>query len=820
MPATSKAQQRLFGIAYAVKVGDLPRSKADKRALELADNLTIKELLKFAKTDHDGLPDKVKEMVTPANIGGMGALSFPSNFSGAADGSGDVPAGRGDAEEEYKKKKKEREEQKKRKNETMIFTDFNSFLNEEYQPNGKYNTVAKVRKKLGPRASEKTVAEFIIANLKDVTGIGPKELRDGYKTDQALDKVADIAAFYKFDDIEWNTAFQDAINNAPYDWEVDYNFESVNEGEISDTFDLILDTINKYKKIKPVKPYFNAAKRMALKSKGLENLEDIRDHLDKTLKDFTVTKISKGDNYPSQESFRVINKNRKIYSITMDLNEPGEFDITYSDLNESRSVEVGDFIKTEYGYYYKRVPGKVGGQEAFVEVMNGKVKKRKTSLHSSTKFEVVPPPDDLKETVNEAKAPFEYNLGYKGQRGEKPYWKYAEVIGNKVKDIEGIRDYHKQQARGGRTAVQDISNRILIGTYGQPDIKDDIVRALKGVDPNLDLSTIKNNYDASDYSRSKNDQDKDKWEWEIQKKEDYHSWEKKYGGKPKQDTEFTHDHQMRFIDMLAPYSTTQHQLADIQITSLEDFLQYASDHVSAANLKKVTKRIKKEYPKLESANYINQKSFIKTWESFVNERRGATSTEFTKPGNDGDIYFSKREGNSVAIRKGDKLQSIYVYNDEPKFGKIHKSDKRWENMGKPSEKLLIDLKLKNVGGLITRDDATEAGRILFNFVSQMEAKARDAREDLGYVSFLKDMGEINAKDLQRAYQSAVNVLVNEKGMTEKQAVGFLNSPHGKYMAEYLIPGQDYSYEAFLDKLDEYYNERMLGKLAKDFQKLG
>ena len=115
--------------------------------------------------------------------------------------------------------------------------------------------------------------------------------------------------------------------------------ESINEGEISDTFDLILDTINKYKKIKPVKPYFNADRRMALKSKGLENLEDIRDHLDKTLKDFTVTSISKGDNYPSQESFRVINKNRKIYSIAMDLKEPGEFDITYSDLNESVNEE-------------------------------------------------------------------------------------------------------------------------------------------------------------------------------------------------------------------------------------------------------------------------------------------------------------------------------------------------------------------------------------------------------------------------------------------------------------------------------------------------
>jgi len=100
-----------------------------------------------------------------------------------------------------------------------------------------------------------------------------------------------------------------------------------------------------------------------------------------------------------------------------------------------------------------------------------------------------------------------------------------------------------------------------------------------------------------------------------------------------------------------------------------------------------------------------------------------------------------------------------------------------------------------------------------------EAKASDAREDLGYVSFLKEMSDLNAKDRQRAYQSAVTVLV-DKGMTEKQAVGFLNSPHGKYMARFVTPANDFSYDAFLDKLDEYYNERMLKQLAKDFEKLG
>ena len=241
-------------------------------------------------------------------------------------------------------------------------------------------------------------------------------------------------------------------------------------------------------------------------------------------------------------------------------------------------------------------------------------KKEEIRKELANKYDIV-----IKESaVYERKAPFPYNLGYNGRND---HWKYEKEIGMTVKDIEGIRDYHKEAQRGGKTAVRDISSRILITTIGQPDIKDAIIRALKGVDKNLDLKTIKNNYDASDRSRSKHEQDNDMWQWEIQKHEDVWSYKRKYGDAPKQDREFTHDHQMEFIDMLAPYSTTQHQLADIDITSLDSFLQYAADHVSAANLKKVTKRIKKEYPKLES-NDIDMKNLL-TLESFqtINEKK-------------------------------------------------------------------------------------------------------------------------------------------------------------------------------------------------------
>ena len=111
--------------------------------------------------------------------------------------------------------------------------------------------------------------------------------------------------------------------------------ESVNESNISDTFDLIFNNIKKSKLNAKPKITFKATKRIAVKAPILSSLQGIRDHLDKTLKGFRVTKLSKGDNYPSQEQFRIIDKDGKIYSVDMDINDPGSFDISYSSFNES-----------------------------------------------------------------------------------------------------------------------------------------------------------------------------------------------------------------------------------------------------------------------------------------------------------------------------------------------------------------------------------------------------------------------------------------------------------------------------------------------------
>tara|TARA_Y100000356_G_scaffold127506_1_gene126454 strand:- start:212 stop:907 length:696 start_codon:yes stop_codon:yes gene_type:complete len=171
MPATSKAQQRLFGLAYAIKKGDMKRSDADAKAVEIADSMSLADLKKFAETDHKGLPDKVKENISPGNIGGMGGMAFPSNFDGAADGSGDVPAGKGDAKKEYKKKKKKREaELKKKKNEAMIYTNFTQFLTEA--------KIRDARKDLG-----------YVAFLEEMAELNSRDLQKAY--DDALDVLQD-----------------------------------------------------------------------------------------------------------------------------------------------------------------------------------------------------------------------------------------------------------------------------------------------------------------------------------------------------------------------------------------------------------------------------------------------------------------------------------------------------------------------------------------------------------------------------------------------------------------------------------------------------
>lgn len=62
MPAKSKSQQRLFGMAYAVRKGEMKRSDASEEVLDIVDSdMTDKEIEDFAKTKHKGLKEYIKE---------------------------------------------------------------------------------------------------------------------------------------------------------------------------------------------------------------------------------------------------------------------------------------------------------------------------------------------------------------------------------------------------------------------------------------------------------------------------------------------------------------------------------------------------------------------------------------------------------------------------------------------------------------------------------------------------------------------------------------------------------------------------------------
>lgn len=76
MPAKSKAQQQLMGIALALKQGKMPKSKVSKQAQKLAASMSTKELEKFAKTKHKGLPEKLKEIATESDMESMSTDSL------------------------------------------------------------------------------------------------------------------------------------------------------------------------------------------------------------------------------------------------------------------------------------------------------------------------------------------------------------------------------------------------------------------------------------------------------------------------------------------------------------------------------------------------------------------------------------------------------------------------------------------------------------------------------------------------------------------------------------------------------------------------
>ena len=65
MPASSKAQQRFFGVVKAMQKGDIPKKG---KAGKIAKQMTKKDVDDFASTKHKGKPEKVKREMKVKNL--------------------------------------------------------------------------------------------------------------------------------------------------------------------------------------------------------------------------------------------------------------------------------------------------------------------------------------------------------------------------------------------------------------------------------------------------------------------------------------------------------------------------------------------------------------------------------------------------------------------------------------------------------------------------------------------------------------------------------------------------------------------------------
>ena len=64
MPSKSKSQQRLFGMALAVRRGEMKRSDVYQEVLDIVDgDMTDKQIEDFASTPHKGLKEHLLEQL-------------------------------------------------------------------------------------------------------------------------------------------------------------------------------------------------------------------------------------------------------------------------------------------------------------------------------------------------------------------------------------------------------------------------------------------------------------------------------------------------------------------------------------------------------------------------------------------------------------------------------------------------------------------------------------------------------------------------------------------------------------------------------------
>jgi hypothetical protein len=106
MPAVSQAQQKLMGMTYALKKGDMKPEDASQEVKDLADSMSLEDLKDFAETSHEGLPAKKEAEETPKT-------DKPKNIKTFEEFVSDMKGESVNAEGEEEKDTKEVEEENK-----------------------------------------------------------------------------------------------------------------------------------------------------------------------------------------------------------------------------------------------------------------------------------------------------------------------------------------------------------------------------------------------------------------------------------------------------------------------------------------------------------------------------------------------------------------------------------------------------------------------------------------------------------------------------------------------------------------------------------
>jgi len=109
MPSVSKSQQRLMGVAYAVKSGSMKIKDVDSeyrdKVESLVDGMTKKDLKKYASTKHDKLPETVDEaFIGPFVFNDkMSSEELMGMYKGALDGYANYVRGMHYPKSDYKR---------------------------------------------------------------------------------------------------------------------------------------------------------------------------------------------------------------------------------------------------------------------------------------------------------------------------------------------------------------------------------------------------------------------------------------------------------------------------------------------------------------------------------------------------------------------------------------------------------------------------------------------------------------------------------------------------------------------------------------------